>query len=126
MFSKIYFFNFDFFLEKNMSELAIQATAVDAVSCKVYCVRNNYYSDAALLRLFPATVDRKSPEIARGTWARVHATRNFVKDAVFYRVRTSKFDPLNDFCTAIFKKVKICEHSIFFNYCKKYVLFGFS
>jgi [phosphatase 2A protein]-leucine-carboxy methyltransferase len=72
---KIFFKHFEF----RMSENAIQATAIDAVSCKVYAVRNNYYSDAALLRLAPSQVDRKSPEIARGTWARVQATRNFVK-----------------------------------------------
>ena len=62
-----------------MSEGAIQATAVDAVSSKVYAVRAGYYKDAALLRIVPQPVDRKSPEIARGTWARVQATRNHVK-----------------------------------------------
>jgi len=62
-----------------MSE-AVQETAVDAVSCKVYSVRNGYYSDAALLRLVPNTpAERKSPEIARGTWARVVATRNAIR-----------------------------------------------
>ena len=77
-----------------MSEEAIQATAVDAISCKIYAgwkkkqswksrknaasVKHGYYEDEALLKLFAReadSVDRKSPEIARGTWARVLGTR---------------------------------------------------
>jgi [phosphatase 2A protein]-leucine-carboxy methyltransferase len=41
-------------------------------------VKHGYYEDEALLKLFAReadSVDRKSPEIARGTWARVLGTR---------------------------------------------------
>ena len=62
-----------------MSEIAIQGTAVDAVACKVYAIKQGYYEDGALLKLVSPPGDRKSPEIARGTWARVQATRGAVR-----------------------------------------------
>ena len=67
------------FLLSRMSEIAIQGTAVDAVACKVYAIKQGYYQDEAMLKLVSPPSDRKSPEIARGTWARVQATREAVR-----------------------------------------------
>ena len=58
---------------------AIQATALDALSCKIYAINRGYYQDDALLRLCAGDTDRKSPEIARGTWARVVGVRDRLK-----------------------------------------------
>ena len=53
-----------------MSAEAIQATATDALSCKIYAIKNGYYQDKAMTKLVSVKTDRKSPEITRGTWAR--------------------------------------------------------
>ncbi|CAG5083421.1 Oidioi.mRNA.OKI2018_I69.PAR.g10375.t1.cds [Oikopleura dioica] len=73
-----------------MSEEAIQATAVDAISCKIYAVKHGYYEDDALLKLLSRGTDteRKSPEIARGTWARVQGTRQELRR--FYEKNASR------------------------------------
>jgi len=59
-----------------MSQIeAIQATATDALSCKIYAIKRGYYRDDPMTTLITAEPERKSPEIARGTWARVMGTR---------------------------------------------------
>jgi len=60
-----------------MSQIeAIQATATDALSCKIYAIKRGYYRDDPMTTLITAEPERKSPEIARGTWARVMGTRS--------------------------------------------------
>ena len=60
----------------SMSQIeAIQATATDALSCKIYAIKRGYYRDDPMTTLITAEPERKSPEIARGTWARVMGTR---------------------------------------------------
>ena len=54
-------------------------------------VKNGYYEDDALQKLFAReadSVDRKSPEIARGTWARVQGTRQELR--WFYEKNASR------------------------------------
>ena len=55
---------------------AIQATATDALSCKIYAIKRGYYRDDPMTTLITFEPERKSPEIARGTWARVIGTRS--------------------------------------------------
>ena len=59
---------------------AIQATALDALSCKIYAINRGYYQDQPQQQLVAVNeADRKSPEIARGTWARVSGVRERLK-----------------------------------------------
>ena len=60
-----------------MSQIeAIQATATDALSCKIYAIKRGYYRDDPMTTLITAEPERKSSEIASGTWARVMGTRS--------------------------------------------------
>ena len=67
----------------NISDEAIQSTNSDASKFKSYAVSKGYYSDP-FINLFSKSLssesnsEHRAPEMSRGYFARVHATKNLV------------------------------------------------
>lgn len=57
---------------------SISWTNQDATQCKLSCVQANYFNDPFITE-FIGTTRRRSPEINRGTWARLAAVQHLVQ-----------------------------------------------